>query len=743
MAQALTPMGIWAVAKNVDKFTRDVGKMNKAIEGTTAAQKKLEQQQGIMATRMSLLTQKYEEQRRAAEKLRQNMTRLGAGLIAVGGATGLFLAKATQLAGRVQTLGVVTAQLGKNIGKTEIQIRGLEQAIVDQGITLQSARQSIAMMIGAEVDLANATELARLAQNAAVIANMDSSEAFQTLVAVIQTGNIRMGRTLGLQLRFQAAYERTAKAIGVATDDLTEQQRVQARTNEVMRAGRNIIGTYEAARETAVKKLLSLNLHVDVCRRAFGEAFLSVYADVIDKVTDSLKVWEGLNKAQQVGIATAVGVGAAFSVVLGSVLILLAKLPMLTAAVKALWLILAANPWIAVATAIAAIVVALVSHNAKVKQAQKDIDSLGKEYRGTNRSYEDYVKATEEYAEAAGLAIKETKMITRTTAAYGSTQEIVTEQIEVTTGEIEVMTREMHEQVASAEQADEMMLRFAASHQILTQEQMTAARQQRAVNQRISEGEAAMRAQEDALKSATTAWDTINTKLADTVVSMKDNIAWMAGGGLELQALAQSIQNAFLVGDIGAEEAQERLNQVGLASLALQENIGITPSIEANKQAVEEFGIANAIEAEKVITAYGEDIPAAVSLMAAELQTATEEAVVRPFEDASLFAAKIGEELDAIADVTVKEVQIQVEAMVNITMSRLPEFQHGGQFTVGGKPGIDQNLVAFRATRGEVVTVTPTSQVDNRSVNTGDIHMGGGGMSPQSFDRMMRDWIGA
>jgi hypothetical protein len=73
----------------------------------------------------------------------------------------------------------------------------------------------------------------------------------------------------------------------------------------------------------------------------------------------------------------------------------------------------------------------------------------------------------------------------------------------------------------------------------------------------------------------------------------------------------------------------------------------------------------------------------------------------------------------------------------------IPEFQHGGQFTVGGKPGVDQNLVAFRASRGEVVTVTPTSNVDNRSVNMGDINMGGGGMSPQTFDRMIRSWMGA
>ncbi len=34
-------------------------------------------------------------------------------------------------------------------------------------------------------------------------------------------------------------------------------------------------------------------------------------------------------------------------------------------------------------------------------------------------------------------------------------------------------------------------------------------------------------------------------------------------------------------------------------------------------------------------------------------------------------------------------------------------FAHGGSFTVGGSPGIDNNVVAFRASRGERVTITP------------------------------------
>jgi len=103
-------------------------------------------------------------------------------------------------------------------------------------------------------------------------------------------------------------------------------------------------------------------------------------------------------------------------------------------------------------------------------------------------------------------------------------------------------------------------------------------------------------------------------------------------------------------------------------------------------------------------------------------------------------------ELDKLAafDGKVFKTTLEIDVVQRRTqLDEFPGFQHGGQFRVGGKPGVDKNLVAFRATRGEVVTVTPTSSVDNRSVNMGDINMGGGGMSPTTFDRMIRSWMGA
>ena len=39
--------------------------------------------------------------------------------------------------------------------------------------------------------------------------------------------------------------------------------------------------------------------------------------------------------------------------------------------------------------------------------------------------------------------------------------------------------------------------------------------------------------------------------------------------------------------------------------------------------------------------------------------------------------------------------------------SPIPSFAHGGSFTVGGSPGIDNNLIQFNASRGERVDITP------------------------------------
>ena len=256
---------------------------------------------------------------------------LGGSMVGVALLASGILIPSVKLAARYQTLGVVTKTLGKNVGKTEEEMRALEKSVRDKGISMIGSRQAIALMIGAEIDLAHATDFAREAQDAAVIAGINSTEAFERLVNVVSTGSVVMARTMNLQVNFQRAYETTAEALGKNVDQLTEQEKVQARANEVKRAGVNIEGAYAAAMETSGKKVGSLDRHIIDSKVMLGQAWLPTYAKVIDFVTNTLKKWEGLSQANKDMVSNMLG---AATVLMGTVGIVMLVVPKIIAAVR-------------------------------------------------------------------------------------------------------------------------------------------------------------------------------------------------------------------------------------------------------------------------------------------------------------------------------------------------------------------------------------------------------------------------
>lgn len=188
---------------------------------------------------------------RAGEAMQRFALVAAAALVVVGKKAWEFTQEATVLAARVETLGVVTEVMGRNAGYSADEIHKLEKAIQAQGITTQVSRQAIATMIQGEIDLAHATDLARLAQDAAVIGNTNSSEALERLSLVIATGNTLMARRMGLMVDFEGAYQAFADSTGRSSDSLTELEKVGIRTNEVLAQGVNIADAYTAAQETA------------------------------------------------------------------------------------------------------------------------------------------------------------------------------------------------------------------------------------------------------------------------------------------------------------------------------------------------------------------------------------------------------------------------------------------------------------------------------------------------------------
>ena len=232
------------------------------------------------------------------EKMKGAANRLKGALAALGLAvSALVLAKlaasATLLAARYETLGVVMNQLGRNVGKTASQMAALEKSLQETGISAIEARNNIARMVGAQLDLADATDLARIAQDAAVIAGIDSSAAFERLVTGISTGQVRILRTMGLFVDFAAAIDAAADAAGRSADSFTEMERTQIRANAILAGAGQIAGAYEAALETAGKELGSMRRHVSNLMVALGDTAMPTFTTVVFTLSAKIKELHG------------------------------------------------------------------------------------------------------------------------------------------------------------------------------------------------------------------------------------------------------------------------------------------------------------------------------------------------------------------------------------------------------------------------------------------------------------------
>ena len=202
---------------------------------------------------------------------------------------GQFISETVLLSSRYGELGVVMEVVGRNAGYSRIQLDELEAGLKRTGISALESRNNIARMISANIDLAKATDLARLAQDAAVIGGLNSSDAFQRLITGIQTGQVETLRTIGLNVNFQRSYEQLAQQLGKTANDLTEYEKTQARTNSVMEAAPNIAGAYEASMENAGKALRSASRHLEDFRIGLGESLQTEFAEGVELYSNSLK----------------------------------------------------------------------------------------------------------------------------------------------------------------------------------------------------------------------------------------------------------------------------------------------------------------------------------------------------------------------------------------------------------------------------------------------------------------------
>jgi len=196
---------------------------------------------------------------------------------------------ATLAAARYETLGVVMAVVGNNAGYTRQQMDQNTKSLQANGIAMVESRTVLTRMAQAHLDLSKSSELARVAQDAAVIGNINSSEAFERMVTGIKSGEVEILRTIGINVNFEQSYRTLEQQLGKHKGTLTETEKTQARMNETMRGGVGIAGAYEASMSTAGKQILSMQRYIDDLEVKAGEAFGPATSVLVMAVTAEIK----------------------------------------------------------------------------------------------------------------------------------------------------------------------------------------------------------------------------------------------------------------------------------------------------------------------------------------------------------------------------------------------------------------------------------------------------------------------
>lgn len=236
---------------------------------------------------------------RSFDSLKNSVLSVKTAVIALAGAYATVkvaqqIKESALLAARYETLGIVMETVGKNVGYTADEMHRFAKGVEAQGITMNASRLIVTRLAQAQLDLSQSTRLARIAQDAAVIGMINSTEAFERMIHGIISGNVLILRNIGIQVQFEEAYKKGAKALGKTTEELTAVEKTQLRMNEVMKAGENIAGTYVNAMETVGKKWTSFVRYVENFWTKFGSIFNESFGLIVDTATLFMK---NLNKS--------------------------------------------------------------------------------------------------------------------------------------------------------------------------------------------------------------------------------------------------------------------------------------------------------------------------------------------------------------------------------------------------------------------------------------------------------------
>jgi len=176
----------------------------------------LGQSRGLVDDFANKTTQGGEAATQSFDGVSMAMAGLNAALV-VGAKKASMLADSwMHAAGRLETLEISLRNVGRTSGYAEEELFKYRDAIKSQGIETKGATQAALTFLQSQLDLTRASELARVAQDLAVIAGTDSTQMFNRMTQAIAMQRPILLRSAGITNGLTEIYGKFSKETGVA-----------------------------------------------------------------------------------------------------------------------------------------------------------------------------------------------------------------------------------------------------------------------------------------------------------------------------------------------------------------------------------------------------------------------------------------------------------------------------------------------------------------------------------------------
>lgn len=225
------------------------------------------------------------------------MRNLGIAAGMAGGAVIGFSIQAFNAAARVGELDVAMKAVGNSTGLGYGAMKVAAQQVKSMGIEMASAQEMVLLFAKANIELSDASKIARVAQDLAVISQSNSTETATRLTYAIMNQDTQMLRGVGITKSAAEAFAEYAASHHMSVRAMTELDKKAAITNMIIEEGAKVAGTYEAAMREPAKVLRSFPRLFNDIQVAVGGAFKQAFGDVIMNAYDATKAFVKLVEA--------------------------------------------------------------------------------------------------------------------------------------------------------------------------------------------------------------------------------------------------------------------------------------------------------------------------------------------------------------------------------------------------------------------------------------------------------------